>query len=66
MAKYEDGYAGNSWTILDDKYMPKTAASLMKLNRDFYAAVMLSGQDPNVFVVKLECFDGAIMLNHDG
>jgi gag-polypeptide of LTR copia-type len=53
-AEYEDGHAENSWTVLDYKYMPKTAASLTKLHRDFYVAVMLSGQDPNVFVVKLE------------
>jgi gag-polypeptide of LTR copia-type len=51
---YEDGHAGNSWTILDDKYMPKTAASLTKVHSDFYAAVMLSRQDLNVFVVKFE------------
>jgi gag-polypeptide of LTR copia-type len=37
-----------------DMYMPKTAASLTKLHRDFYAVLMLSGQDTNVFVVKLE------------
>jgi gag-polypeptide of LTR copia-type len=53
-AEYECGHAGNLWTILDDKYMPKTAASLTKLHQDFYAAVMLPGEDPNVFVAKLE------------
>jgi hypothetical protein len=51
---YPDGHTPTSCDKLMGKYRPKTAPTLTKLHREFYAMVMNAGQDPDVFLVKLE------------
>jgi hypothetical protein len=43
---YLDGYTPTSWTKL---------TTLMKLHSDFYTMAMRSGNDPDIFLVKMEC-----------
>jgi gag-polypeptide of LTR copia-type len=51
---YPDGHTPTSWEKLMGKYRPKTAPTLTKLHREFYAMAMSAGQNPDVFLVKLE------------
>jgi hypothetical protein len=36
-SKYKDGHAGNAWERIIGKYVPKTAPTLAKLHKTFYA-----------------------------
>jgi gag-polypeptide of LTR copia-type len=51
---YLGGHTPTSWTKLMGKYRPKMAPTLMKLNCDFYAMAMNSGNDPDIYLVKME------------
>jgi hypothetical protein len=51
---YPDGNAPIAWARLKAKYQPDTGAELSRLTKEFYAMDMKEGQDPEVFITKLE------------
>ena len=51
---YEDGNAAIAFKRLTNKYAPKTAPSLAKINREFYQAKLKKQVDPDFFITKLE------------
>ena len=51
---YQDGNAEFAFTRLQNKYAPKSAPSLNKINRLFYQAKLKKQVDPDVFVTYLE------------
>jgi gag-polypeptide of LTR copia-type len=54
MTDYPDGTAPIAWARLKAKYQPDTGAELSRLTKAFYAMEMKYGQDPEVFITKLE------------
>jgi gag-polypeptide of LTR copia-type len=54
-ADYPDGHAPkNAWTRLKAKFQPDTRAKLTQITTEFYAMDMKGGQDPEIFITKLE------------
>jgi hypothetical protein len=53
-ADYPDGHAPNGWKQIKAKYQPDTGAELMQTMKEFYAMDMKEGQDPEIFITKLE------------
>jgi gag-polypeptide of LTR copia-type len=51
---YPDGNAPIEWLRLKTKYQPDTGAKLSRLTKEFYSMDMKEGQDPEVFMTKLE------------
>jgi hypothetical protein len=46
--EYEDGNGSVDWTRLSNKYLPKTATSMVKLETEFRASRLKKGTDPDV------------------
>jgi hypothetical protein len=42
-----------AWTHLSNKYAPKTALSMVKLEREFRASKLKKGTDPDVWIMNL-------------
>lgn len=51
---YEDGNGQVAWTRLKNKYAPKTAPSMVKLEREFRSSKLKKGTDPDVWITNLE------------
>jgi hypothetical protein len=52
--QYPNGHIGEAWRLLKRKYVPATAPTLAKLNRNFYGAALKRGVDPDVFLTYME------------
>jgi hypothetical protein len=53
-ATYEDGNGNIAWTRLSAKYAPKTAPSMVKLERELRASKLKKGKDPDKWITYLE------------
>jgi gag-polypeptide of LTR copia-type len=51
---YPDGNAPNAWMRLKAAYKADTGAKLSRLTKEFYGMDMKEGQDPEIFITKLE------------
>ena len=51
---YEKGNASLAWKKLINKYEPKSAPSLTKIHKEFYAAKLKDKSDPDVWITHLE------------
>jgi hypothetical protein len=54
LASYRDGNGHIAWTRLSAKYAPKTAPSMVKLEREFRASKLKRGKDPDEWITYLE------------
>ena len=52
--EYPKGNATNAWKRLKDKYAPENAPTLTKLHKIFYSSTLTAGQDPDIWITKLE------------
>lgn len=59
-ADYEDGNGTVAWTRLLNKYSPKTAPSLVKLERQFRTSKLKKGADPDDWITSLEELRGRL------
>jgi gag-polypeptide of LTR copia-type len=56
-SEYPDGHAGNGMARLMQKYLPKSAPTLVKLHKEFYnssTSRLKSGGDPDKWITELE------------
>jgi hypothetical protein len=51
---YEDGNGQVAWSGLKNKYAPKIAPFMVKLERDFCSSKLKKGTDPDVWIMNLE------------
>jgi hypothetical protein len=51
---YTDGNASMAWEILKNKFEPSSAPSLVKLEKQFRQCSLKKGQDPDIWITKLE------------
>jgi hypothetical protein len=51
---FEKGNAKLAWQKMVNKYEPKTAPTLSKINKEFYGAKLKDKSDPNVWITQLE------------
>jgi hypothetical protein len=52
--EYRDGNGQVAWTRLSAKYAPKTAPSMIKLEKQFRESRLKKGKDPDVWITNLE------------
>jgi hypothetical protein len=51
---YTDGNGHAAWTRLTAKYVPKTAPSMVKLERELRVSKLKKGKDPDVWITNVE------------